>query len=59
MRGGKVRSVSDENGEQISYTQANQAALLSYIRLLAPQCPSYLPSALGVNGYRPPLRFVF
>lgn len=59
MRGGKVRSVQDENGESVAYTQANAEALLQYIRLLAPQCPSYLPTALGPTGFRPPMRFVF
>lgn len=59
MRGALARSVSDENGESIAFTQANMDALLSYIRLLAPLCPDYVPTALGLVSYRPPLRFVF
>lgn len=59
MMGGKVRSVQDENGESVSYTQANAQALLDYIRLLAPMCPTYLPTALGPSGIRKPLRFMF
>ena len=59
MRGSKVRSVQDENGESVAYTQANADALLNYIRTLALQCPSYVPTALGQTSYRPPMRFVF
>lgn len=59
IRGAKVRSVSDENGENVAYTQADKDALLNYIRTLALQCPTYVPTALGQTSYRPPMRFVF
>ena len=60
MLGAKVRSITDENGESLSYTQANADALLTYIRQLAPQCPYYTPTALGsTGGIRKPLRFIF
>lgn len=59
MRGVKVRSVNDENGESISFTQANADALLNYIRQLSPLCPDYIPTALGASQVRRPLRFMF
>ena len=48
MRGAAIRSITDENGENQSYTQANRDSLLQYIRLLSPQCPTYVPTALGL-----------
>jgi len=60
MTGGLVRSITDENGEMVSFTQSNLAALLSYIRLLAPLCPTYTPVAIGADlGVRYPYRFMF
>jgi hypothetical protein len=59
MLGKKPRSVSDENGEQISFTQADGDKLLNYIRQLSLLCPDYIPTALGVQANRPPMRFVF
>lgn len=59
LRGAMARSVTDENGEAIAFTQANADALLNYIRQLAPLCPDYTPTALGVVAFRQPLRFVF
>lgn len=59
MRGARVRSVNDENGESVAYTQADAEKLLGYIRTLAGQCPSYVPTALGATQYRSPMRFVF
>lgn len=59
LLGAKIRSVSDENGESISFTQANADALLNYIRQLAPLCPSYIPTALAAGAIRRPLRFLF
>jgi hypothetical protein len=58
MRGGMARSVTDENGEQISYTQADAAALLAYIKMLAPLCPTYIPTAT-VSTQPKPMRFIF
>lgn len=57
--GALVRSITDENGESIAYTATNKAGLLAYIQQLAPQCTDYVPTALGVNNYRPPFRFMF
>lgn len=50
--GGGVRAVTDENGERIEYTMANRANLLAYIRTLAPQCPTYQPTALNLSPAR-------
>jgi hypothetical protein len=57
MRGGMVARVQDENGESIAYSQTDMAALLSYIRMLAPQCPSYIPTAMQTQPK--PMRFIF
>jgi hypothetical protein len=57
MRGGMIRAVTDENGEQIAYSQTDMAALLAYIKMLAPQCPSYIPTAMSVQPK--PMRFIF
>jgi hypothetical protein len=57
MRGGALARVQDENGEAVAYTKADAAALLSYIRMLAPQCPSYMPTAMQTQP--PPMRFIF
>lgn len=59
MTGQKVRSVTDENGENIAFTQATAPALLDYIRQLAPQCPDYVPTALSASMVRRPMRFIF
>jgi hypothetical protein len=59
MRGAKVRSVQDENGESVAYTQADADKLLGYIRTLSVQCTAYVPTALGPTPYRSPMRFVF
>ena len=62
MTGGAARSIQDENGESVSFTQANKADLLAYIQQLAPMCPTYQPTATGGgagSGVRRPLRFVF
>ncbi len=65
MRGAAVRSIVDENGESMSFTQGNRENLLGYIKTLAPQCPAYTPTALGgdltgadLRGVEP-MRFVF
>lgn len=59
ITGAKVRSIQDENGETVAYTQATANDLLSYIRQLAPLCPSYTPTALGADPVRRPMRFFF
>lgn len=59
ITGAKARSITDENGESIAYTQATANDLLSYIRQLAPLCPAYTPTALGLDAVRKPLRFFF
>ena len=59
MTGRQARSITDENGENIQYTMASAPALLNYIRMLADQCPSYVPAALGASPFRRPLRFYF
>lgn len=59
MRGQAVRSLTDENGENLSFTQANKDQLLIYIRQLQAQCPAYTALALGGALFRRPARFVF
>lgn len=58
MLGQAVRSVTDENGETLTYTAANRDALLAYIRQLAPFCTDYIPSAIA-HCYNRPMRFLF
>jgi hypothetical protein len=58
MLGALARSVNDENGEAIAFTQTNKDQLLAYIQQLAPMCPDYVPTALQ-SFARKPLRFVF
>jgi hypothetical protein len=57
MRGGMVARASDENGDSVAYSQTDMAALLAYIKMLAPQCPSYIPTAMSVQPK--PMRFIF
>lgn len=60
LRGGQVKSITDENGENIQYTGARTADLLAYIRVLQSQCVTYKAMALGGDtGPRAPFRFVF
>lgn len=59
MTNGAVRAVTDQNGEHIEFSTANAAALLNYIRTLAPMCPAYRPLALGLHGSFRPLRGIF
>ena len=59
MTGAQVRSVTDENGENLQYTATNKAQLLAYIQILQPQCPSYVALSLSANPNRPPMRFFF
>ena len=58
MRGGLVRSVSDESGENITFTQAKAPDLLLYIQNLQQQCPSYIATALAATARRP-MTFLF
>jgi hypothetical protein len=58
MRGHLLARASDENGESIAYSRADTAALLAYIKMLAPLCPSYIPTAT-VSTQPKPMRFVF
>lgn len=59
MRGGAVRSITDENGETLSFTQANAGNLLNYIRQLQPLCTAYTATAMGAAAGRPPIGFFF
>lgn len=59
MTGALVRSVTDENGENLQYTATNKAQLLAYIQMLQTQCPQYVAVSLGVQPFRPPMRFLF
>jgi hypothetical protein len=59
MSGVRVRSVTDENGENTQYTTANSVGLLTLIRVLACTCPTYTPISLGVSAIRRPLRPYF
>lgn len=58
MRGALVRTVSDESGEVLSFTQAKAADLLAYIQNLQQQCPTYVATAIA-SFVRPPMRFFF
>jgi hypothetical protein len=58
MRGGLPARVQDENGESIAYSRADAAALLAYIKTLAPLCPTYIPTAT-VSTQPKPMRFIF
>lgn len=57
MMGGAIARVVDENGEMIAYTKADAEALMSYIRMLMPLCPTYIPTAVAAQPK--PLRFLF
>lgn len=59
LRGAAVRSITDENGENMSFTQADKNLLLQHIRVLQSQCTDYIAVALGPNPFRPPMRFTF
>lgn len=58
MHGGLVRSVTDENGENVQFTMTNKAQLLAYIQQLQTLCPEYSATSL-IGASRPPFRFLF
>jgi hypothetical protein len=58
LRGAAVRSVSDESGENISFTQAKSADLLLYIINLQQQCTTYQATAINPTVRRP-MTFLF
>lgn len=51
--GGAVRRVKDQNGEEIEYSSANRAGLLSMIAALQPLCDTYTSVALGSTRTKP------
>ena len=59
VMGHTVRSITDENGETISFTQGNRDSLLSYIQRLSVLCPSYVPTAMASAQAAGPMRFLF
>lgn len=62
MLGGGVREVRDQNGEAVSYSQANRQALYNYILQLRAALGPYLDDccspAMGAQP-KPPMGFVF
>jgi len=45
--GASLRSVRDQNGEEVQYSTANRAGLLNLIATLQSQCSTYKSVALG------------
>lgn len=58
LRGRQVRQVTDENGEQLTFTATNRTVLLAYIMQLQAQCPEYVAKASSMSATRP-IRFLF
>ena len=55
--GGAVRSVRDQNGEQVEYSSANRAGLLNMIYALQKLCPSY--TSLALSATPKPMKYFY